>query len=548
MSKAGAAAGCAKFGHDCKIFPLQFEAPSTKTQQGPPEVHGAFSWQPLVDYRLAGKPGYRQAACSLAGAILIGVVIQVSCRFTTRRLNRRKFMASATGIAAGAVVCVSDRSLRADTRQITPRVLYRNFQGWGTSLAWWAHIVGAFPAHIRKQYLNNIFDVDHGLGLTVARYNIGGGENPKYHFLTRRAAIPGYAPHPPYFNWAADRNQRLILHECMAMGVNQVQAFSNSPPWYMTISGSVTGGKKGADNLQPKCFQSFADYLAIVVAHFSRVWNVRFQTVEPFNEPVSYWWKFGGRQEGCRIGNREQNIIIPLLHQSLRNHGLATEIAAPDDNAVNQTIQSFQSYGKSVRREVAQIDTHSYHGHGRQELRRLASAAGKRLWMSEYGDGDETGMTMARRIIKDIRELQPQAWVYWQVVDGPGWGMMVNDENGRDMAFRVTEKYHVMAQFSRYIRPGDWIMDTTGECMASYRHHKKILTIVAVNSGDSMARLSFNLQGFRVYPHAVQTCMTDRRHRLARGAEQRWRNRQFDTTIPPEAVKTWIFNDCHLED
>ena len=156
--------------------------------------------------------------------------------------------------------------------RIGPGTLYRQFDGWGTSLAWWAHVVGGFPAHVRDNYMRKIFDPVHGLGLTVARYNIGGGENPKYHFLTHRAAIPGFAPHPPRFDWAADKNQRLILHECIRMGVNQVQAFSNSPPWYMTISGSVTGGRRGQNNLMPRDFSSFADYLAIVVAHFNWTW------------------------------------------------------------------------------------------------------------------------------------------------------------------------------------------------------------------------------------------------------------------------------------
>ena len=162
------------------------------------------------------------------------------------QINRRHILAVAAGVVGASTVEAVARQTGVQTLRIGPRVLYRNFQGWGTSLAWWAHIVGGFPQHIRENYLKRIFHPDHGLGFTVARYNIGGGENPKYHFLRQRAAIPGYTPHPPHFNWAADKNQRLILHECMAMGVNQVQAFSNSPPWYMTVSGSVTGGKKGS--------------------------------------------------------------------------------------------------------------------------------------------------------------------------------------------------------------------------------------------------------------------------------------------------------------
>ncbi len=464
------------------------------------------------------------------------------------QMSRRHILAAAAGVVGASAMEAGARNAGVPTLKVGPRALYRNFQGWGTSLAWWAHIVGGFQPHVREHYLKRIFHTDDGLGLTVARYNIGGGENPKYHFLTRRAVIPGYAPHPPRFNWAADKNQRLILHECMAMGVNQVQAFSNSPPWYMTISGSVTGGKNGVNNLRPKYFRSFAEYLAIVVAHFRHVWHINFQTLDPFNEPVSNWWRFGGAQEGCRIGNREQNIIIPMLYRALRDRDLATQIAAPDDNGVNQTIQSFQSYSPLVRREVAQIDTHSYHGHGRIQLREMARAAGKRLWMSEYGDGDPSGLTMAMRIIKDIKELQPETWVYWQVVDGPGWGMMVNDENGRDTGFRTTNKYFVMAQFSRFIRPGDWIMPTNDNCIASYRREAGVLNVVAVNPTHSARRILIDISGFDVRPSPVRTHVTDDRHRLRAGVEQEWQHRYLHSALPPRSVKTWVFSDCRLSE
>jgi O-glycosyl hydrolase len=196
---------------------------------------------------------------------------------------------------------------------------------------------------------------------------------------------------------------------------------------------------------------------------------------------------------------------------------------------------------------VSQIDTHSYHGHGRNELRRLAEAAGKRLWMSEYGDGDATGLTMAKRIIKDIRELQPMAWVYWQVVDGPGWGMMVNRENGESKGFYLTEKYFVMAQFSRFIRPGDWIMNVQGEnCLASYRPGTHTLNVVAVNTGESALPASLDLSAFDAARRPARAYLTNRRDRLRVENEHDWQRRVFRSVVPPHSVKTWVFSECRL--
>ena len=58
-----------------------------------------------------------------------------------------------------------------------------------------------------------------------------------------------------------------------------------------------------------------------------------------------------------------------------------------------------------------------YRGNQRPKLRDIVRGAGAKLWMSEVGDGDETGMTMAKSMMLDLAELRPSAWVLWQVVD-----------------------------------------------------------------------------------------------------------------------------------
>src|SRR5215472_18941511 len=73
---------------------------------------------------------------------------------------------------------------------VDPSIQYQTFGGWGTSLAWWGNVVGGFPEPARSDYIQKVFDPIDGLGLNVVRYNIGGGENPDYHFMEYRAAVP----------------------------------------------------------------------------------------------------------------------------------------------------------------------------------------------------------------------------------------------------------------------------------------------------------------------------------------------------------------------
>ena len=184
---------------------------------------------------------------------------------------------------------------------VDPAVADPPFAGWGVSLCWWAKVAGGYPEPARTRIMDQVFDAKLGLGLNVVRYNIGGGENPAEHSLRFRTAVPGYEPSPGRWDWSADADQRWVLAAAIRRGADHVQAFSNSPPWWMTRTGSVTGGADGAENLKPDAFEPFADYLATVVAHFRQTWGVTFETIDPLNEPSSAWWHHGNWQEGCRF-------------------------------------------------------------------------------------------------------------------------------------------------------------------------------------------------------------------------------------------------------
>lgn len=267
------------------------------------------------------------------------------------------------GVIASLAVTFATTSVPARGVVVNPAVQYQTLEGWGTSLAWFAHILGKASDPARKRIVNLLFNPQTGLGLNVVRYNIGGGENPAYHFLQPRTAMPGYEPARNKWNWSADRAQRWFLRQAMVQGADQLEAFSNSPPYWMTVSGSVTGSKTGgANNIRSSDYGAFADYLARVVHHFERDWGTVFRTLEPFNEPVSTWWKFGGKQEGCHISHAAQARIIADLHTALVRDRSGTQIAAPDDNSIDQTVTTWNSYPVAVRDEVRQVNTHSYQG------------------------------------------------------------------------------------------------------------------------------------------------------------------------------------------
>ena len=469
--------------------------------------------------------------------MLKGLLVAVSLAFAGAALAD----APAAAPAPAARVAVVD-----------PAHSYQTLEGWGTSLCWWAHVVGQdYPAAVREDFLTRVFDPEKGLGLNVVRYNIGGGENPALpDSMQYRARIPGYLSPQGVWDWNADAGQRLILTEARKRGVNLCEAFSNSPPYWMTLSGSVTGAADGGSNLDPAYADRFADYLATVVKHFHDQWGVTFDSLEPVNESGDYWWKKGGRQEGCHFdakndkGNDQNGIIIKTAAALKRLHS-PTPVSASDENSIDRMVASWTAYDAAARAAVARINTHSYGGSKREELRALAQGAGKHLWMSEYGDGDASGLTMSQRILSDMKQMRPTAWVYWQVSDGGGWGMIRHDENRRGpdaYAYTLNEKYWVMANYSRFLRPGCRLIDVGDDnSLAGYDAKTQTLVIVATNSGKADAPLTYDLSRFRRLPKAATAYRTSATESLAKLPLALLSGKRFATILPIGSVTTYVF-------
>lgn len=115
--------------------------------------------------------------------------------------------------------------------------------------------------------------------------------------------------------------------------------------------------------------------------------------------------------------------------------------------------------------------------------------------MSEFGDSDISGMTMATSIMLDLTELQPSAWVNWQVID-PAWGFFANPtaQDGGVIG-RVYAKYYVFAQFSRHIKQGCRIIGNSDpNSIVAYDASNNKLVIVTLNL-DQERWVSYDLSG-----------------------------------------------------
>ena len=416
-----------------------------------------------------------------------------------------------------AVVVLLQGSARADySTTINPQTTWGTWQGWGTSLCWWANVFGT-----RNDLADIVFTTNYtslngqtlpGLGMNIARYNAGACSSNSINgdFMQASANIPSFKqiggywldwfssdPTTASWSWTADANQRAMLLKAKARGANLLELFSNSPMWWMCYNHNPSGADNGAnDNLQSWNYQQHAIYLATVAKYASDNWGITFDSVEAFNEPIANWWSATGTQEGCHFDASTQAAVIGYLRSELDSRGLnSMKVAASDESFYDQATSTWSSFSSATKALVNQVNVHGYqYGGGRRDLL-YAAVAGKQLWNSEYGDSDGSGVSLASNLNLDFRWLHPTAWCYWQPLDSGGWGLVQSNPSDNWIG-NANPKYYVLAQYTRHIRPGMTIMDGgEGNTIAAYDAAARKLVIVTMNYNTAQT-ITYNLSNF----------------------------------------------------
>ncbi len=446
---------------------------------------------------------------------------------------------------------------------------YGEFEGWGTSLCWWANRLG-YSAALTEQSAKAFFDPEAGLGMNIGRYNIGGGDNvtdpegPFYHtphIKRSDSEVPGYCKdvtkidlslntkeyyeekyaradfecgYAWNYDWDADMRQMNILKAAIKAAGDEyiAEAFSNSPPWFMTVSGCSSGGEDpGVDNLREDSYTAFACYLADVIEHWKNE-GLIFQSVAPMNEPATSYWKANSdKQEGCHFSMGEsQSKILVALNKELAAKGIDIIISASDETSIDTAAASFDKLSDEAKAVIKRIDTHAYQGTQRSQLKAAAEKAGNNLWMSEVDgteglfsagksdSGMQAALGFARAIITDLNGMKPTAWIMWDAVDihvdsknkfdtftrsaadgiiangTPFWGIGIADHDKEELL--LGKKYYAFGQFTRYIRPGYCIVDSCDNTVAAFDPADKSIVIVAMNANTDDLRWEFDLSDF----------------------------------------------------
>ena len=517
--------------------------------------------------------------------------------------------------------------------KVSPDIHYQTLEGWGTSLCWWGNVIGSWGdadwngngRPDREEIAELAFSPEY-LNLNIVRYNVGGGDKEDTSIKRIEGIVPGWtedmtgtrdgsgefdadAFYSRPTEEMSDAGQLWMLEQANQYRkeyaektgqendiINEV--FSNSPPYYMTKSGTSTGGNSwDLNNLKDDSYDDFAMYMARAVKWIDNDLENKFGAgvsyVEPLNEPDTSYWQAGStKQEGCIFNTGE---LQSLAYREMQNALNAEEfkgtlddirMTGTDETALWNAINSFNRLEDDAKAGIETISAHTYSGNDseRRELRDLAKSYDKGLWMSEvtkgggsHYDGCHESMDAANTrsqsegIMADLKYMQPTAWIAWLVGDSEyeclqtnsNWGLLhvVFEEDGQPVPdyhtnlvnadgsrkdgvpgegyWAVTKQFYTMMQYSKYLKAGYTMIDIADSNMcAAVSPSGDELVIVAQNFGGDR-ETTVDLSAF---PGAetAELYRTSDTESCKLVETQDVTDKVLDVTIPYNSVSTWV--------
>ena len=467
-------------------------------------------------------------------------------------------------IALFFLICFANGSFGQNAESVTtvsinPGQRYQTIEGWGSSLCWWAAQVGNWNDAKVDSIVDLIVSPDK-LNMNIFRYNIGGGDDPSHlggHMVKgkgKRAEMEGFksTANAPY-NWYTDKGQRTLMLKIKDKRPDAVfEAFSNSPPYWMTFSGCAGGNVDPMkDNLKPEYYEAFCDYLIDVCKHYKKQYGLEFKTLEPFNEATSNYWNYLGSQEGCHFKPETQMKIIRILDQKLKTSGLKTVIAASDETNIAACINVLKAYQAAgdILDKIGQINTHTYSGNNaeRKEAYLLTKSIGKPFWQSETGPSGKSttnfgsNLGLAQKLFDDMRHMKPQAWLDWQLMEESNEVWCLMRCNFSSQEYKIVKNFYVRMQITRFFKQGYTMIETDkDEILAAINPGKTELVVAIVNRSDSQKSYNLKLTDVGLLGEKVAVYRTGIDENCDRISSGSVKNQAISYDAPGQSLTTFI--------
>lgn len=434
---------------------------------------------------------------------------------------------------------------------------------FGSSGCWFSEGIGKYWPDAKRQKIAELLfsrklDANgqpQGIGLSAWRFNIGAGtmeQGDSSGIKDFRKRSDSFLNPDGTYDWNKQAGYRFFLQKAKDYGVENLIAFSNSPPVQFTKNGlGFKTEKDYRSNLREDSYAAYATFLSNVISHFDKQ-GLHFNYLSPVNEPQWDWSRkyMQAEQEGSPWRNEEIFNIVKVLNSTLEQQKLSTKILVSEAGALNylyggtggtsRQIQNFFNPGSKMymgkfSRVPKIIAGHSYFTEAddrvlvdtRKKLADTVKAYGLNYWQSEYSmlaDGFRDGqkgprtamdcaLFLSKVIHNDLTVGNATAWQFWNAYEpGPAnvntryYLIALHPEKDfKNGEFSITKNLWALGHYSRFIRPGMTRVSTAsiGDkkelaekslMVSSYIDANDKLVIVAINYGTGKLDVKLDLK------------------------------------------------------
>ncbi|TWR25697.1 beta-glycosidase [Mucilaginibacter pallidiroseus] len=495
------------------------------------------------------------------------------------------------------------------TITINARDTAQRIDNIGASGCWFSEGIGKYwPVAKREKIAELLFSKKMdargnplGIGLSAWRFNIGGGtaehgDSSGIKDFRRRAE--SFIAADGTYDWNKQAGYQWFLRKARQFGVENLIAFSNTPPVHFTSNGyGYKTVKSPASNLRPDKYAAYADFLATVAQHFDKE-GLHFKYISPVNEPQWEWYGKPGQmdQEGSPWTNQEIQKITMELDKALTAKKLTSKILTTEAGMLNYLYEGKSAAGSQIQelfnpagrytitglKHVPPIVAgHSYFTDANDSTmvvtrKRLADTAAKyktAYWESEYsmlGDGFREGtkqsriaidcaLFLAKVINRDLTIGNAAAWQLWNAYE-PGKEdvdtryyliALKPNEAYTDGDFTATKNLWAMGNYSRFIRPGmqriktgrsDGLSDIqAGQdvMVSAFKGKDGVVVIVLINYTTTGRQIQLKPENFKL-PRKIRSYTTSAQDNLAAALVNKW---EEPFTLKPRSITTLVFKN-----
>ena len=317
--------------------------------------------------------------------------------------------------------------------------------------------------------------------------------------------------------------------------------YDSSPISNPVDGGSYLGSGNNITNI------NYASQLANYVASMKSTYGINLYAISVQNEPDANVNSY----EACQWTGAQIHDFVTNLYGALAAKGLSsTKIIVPESESWSGDQALFTpTLGDPVTAaDVGIVADHDYVANnavGDQSSPAALSVSGKALWETEVAllSGSDSsianGVYYGQRIYQYMTQANANAYHYWWLVaSGNG------NEGLLDTSSAVTKRLFVFGQYSRFVRPNFYRIDTTSSqqstLISAYKDSASTafaIVIVNTNAATNVIE-TVNLANFTAA--SVTPWITSSTLSLAPQTPVNVSNGSFTYTIPEMSVVTFV--------